>query len=89
MPATPETDWYERRHELDPGQVFRTQHGEIVKLDRGVPGDGTRWYVQSWLRSVSRDGRSWSDDHHWSCEDNTIEPGDLKERLPDNFGEAT
>lgn len=62
-------DWYERRHELAPDQVFRTQDGEKVMLDRRVPGDGTRWYVADW----------WGDS--WAYMDSTIEPGDLAERI--------
>lgn len=57
-------DWYERRRELEPDMIFRTAHG-VVKLDRGVPGDGTKWYVLDW----NGDG--------WSAYDDTIEPGDL------------
>ncbi|WP_343499210.1 hypothetical protein [Achromobacter denitrificans] len=57
-------DWYERRRELEPGMIFRTAHG-VVKLDRGVPGDGTKWYVLDW----NGDG--------WSAYDDTVEPGDL------------
>lgn len=62
-------DWYERRHELKPGQVFRTHDGHVVKLDRRVPGDGTRWYVADFS-----DG--------WSYFDGTTEPSDLKEMIP-------
>lgn len=65
-------DWYERRHELEPGQIFTTFDGSVVKLDRRVPGDGTKWYVADWMG-------------HWSYEDSTIEPGDLVTRLPDNW----
>lgn len=57
-------DWYERRRELEPGMIFRTAHG-VVKLERGVPGDGTKWYVLDW----NGDG--------WSAYDDTVEPGDL------------
>ncbi|WP_429941835.1 hypothetical protein [Achromobacter xylosoxidans] len=57
-------DWYERRRELEPGMIFRTTSG-VVKLDRGVPGDGTKWYVLDW----NGDG--------WSAYDDTVEPGDL------------
>lgn len=64
-------DWYERRDELQPGQVFQSFDG-IVKLDRTVPGDGTKWYVATW-------------NNGWSYEDGTIEPGDLAERLADNY----
>ena len=62
-------DWYERRDELKPDQVFCTHDGNIVKLDRRVPGDGTKWYVLDWYNG------------HWSCCDSTIEPGDLADRI--------
>lgn len=56
--------WYENRHELEEGMVFRTRDGSIVRLDHSVPGDGTKWYVNDWTGV-------------WSYYDNTIEPGDL------------
>jgi len=59
-----EIDWYERRYELEEGMIFRNVHGELVKLDRSVPGDGTKWYVADW----------WNG---WSYMDSTIEPGEL------------
>jgi hypothetical protein len=44
----------------------------MVKLDRRVPCDGTKWYVATWYGN------------HWSYEDATIEPGDLiGEALPE------
>lgn len=64
-------DWYDRRNELKPGMVFRDYAGDLVKLDRRVPGDGTKWYVADWT------GRSWS-----YC-DGTNEPGDLVEVVAD------
>lgn len=66
-------DWYERRDELWPGMVFRLHDGDVIRLDRRVPGDGTRWYVDDW------GGENWSG---W---DSTAEPGDLCERLPDDY----
>lgn len=57
-------DWYERRAELEPEMVFRSFDGSLVKLDRQVPGDGTKWYVADWHNG-------------WSYCDSTIEPGDL------------
>lgn len=67
------TDWYARRDELCPEQIFTTQDGLIVKLDRTVPGDGTKWYVASyWVGS-------------WCYDDGTIEPGDLSERFDDEI----
>lgn len=69
--------WYDRRNELTPEQVFRCRDGSVVKLDRSVPGDGTKWYVADWHRTS------------WACYDSTIEPDDLVVRLPDNYaGEA-
>jgi hypothetical protein len=64
-------DWYERRDELQPEMVFRDYHGDLVKLDRRVPGDGSQWYV------AVRWGNSWSYD------DSIIEPGDLVEKISD------
>lgn len=57
-------DWYERRDELECDMVFRHIHGGVVRLDRSVPGDGTKWYVADW-----NDG--------WAYYDSTIEPGEL------------
>lgn len=59
-------DWYERRDELRPGMVFRDYEGNLVKLDRDVPGDATKWYVATW----------WNGS--WAWMDSTIEPGDLR-----------
>lgn len=65
------TDWYERRHELEAGMVFEHAHGGLVKLDRTVPGDGTKWYVADWSNG-------------WAYYDSTIEPGELMgEPLPE------
>lgn len=58
--------------ELWPNEVYRRYDGSVVKLDRRVPGDGTQWYVADW----------WNG---WSYQDATIEPGDLVERLSDDF----
>ena len=44
---------------------FLTKGGEVVQLDRTVPGDGTKWYVANlYIRG-------------WAFEDDTIEPEDL------------
>lgn len=64
------TDWYARRDELEPGQVFRLHSGDLVRLDRRVPGDGTDWYAET----GSGDGR-------WFADDYRLHPGDLAERL--------
>lgn len=66
------TDWYTRRDELMPEQVFSTWNGDVVKLDRCVPGDGTKWYTADW----------WNG---WAYMDSTVEPSDLKERLADDY----
>jgi hypothetical protein len=70
------TDWYARRDELAPEQVFVSHDGSMVKLDRTVPGDGTKWYVADWAG------------HSWSHEDSTIEPGELKDRIADPAGKV-
>jgi hypothetical protein len=62
-------DWYERRDELREGDEFLTHAGERVELLRGVPGDGTKWYVATW----------WNGSYAYM--DDTIEPGELKERF--------
>lgn len=65
------TDWYTRRNELEPGQVFKCLGG-VVMLDSRVAGDGTKWNVLEW-----HDG--------WCCYGTEIEPGDLEgEPVPDN-----
>lgn len=76
-------DWYEHRDELDPEQVFRMQDGSIVKLDRRVPGDGTDWYVADWI--AGRPDVPGYERGHFSFEDSRIHPGELTERLPDDF----
>lgn len=58
-------DYYENRHLLKEDQVFKDRQGDMVKLDRRVPGDGTQWYVADWL------------DGSWAYMDNTVEPSDL------------
>lgn len=63
-------DWYARRDDLRVDQVFRIYDGSLIKLDRTVPGDATRWYVANW----------WNG---WAYYDATIEPGDLIELVPD------
>jgi hypothetical protein len=73
MNVTAKTDWYERRDELEQGQVFRLECGAVVKLDVRVPGDGTDWNTAIWCGD------------HFSYEDFSIHPGDLSERLPDDF----
>lgn len=65
-PARVQEDyWYHHRHELEAGMVFVTAGG-VVRLDRSVPGDGTKWYVSDFDEGLG-----------WSCYDSTIEPGDL------------
>lgn len=65
-----------RRADLRVDQVFRTWDGQVVRLDRSVPGDATKWYVADW----------WNG---WAYQDSTVEPGDLVERLADDYsGEA-
>ena len=68
MTAADKIDWYERRDELRVGDVFRDYEGHLVRLDRRVAGDGTKWVVDDWC-----DG--------WCGYDRTIEPGDLIEKV--------
>jgi len=68
-PPMTSSDWYERRDELMPEQVFVMHDGTKVKLDRTVPGDATRWYAATWSDYTKG----------WSYEDFTVEPGDLSE----------
>lgn len=65
-------DWYERRSELEPGMVFLAYDGSVVRLDRSVPGDGTKWYAEDWHRG-------------WASYDSTYEPGDLVVKLPKDY----
>jgi hypothetical protein len=65
-----QVDWYERRDELEPDQVFTTHDGGKVKLDRRVPGDGTDWYAATW----------WGGS--WAYMDSRLHPSELCERLP-------
>lgn len=78
-------DWYERRDELEAEMIFDSCWG-FVKLDRSVPGDGTKWYVASWLKGYTQGKTVVAD--HWSYEDSTIEPGDLTTRMPDDWAGA-
>lgn len=77
----PAIDWYERRDELEEGQVFRDRQGNLVKLDRRVPGDGTKWYAADWYPPCP--GHKGYERGHWSYEDSTLEPGDLVEQVAD------
>ena len=71
-PATKlQKDWYSHRSELKSGLVFKDVFGFFVKLDRRVPGDGTRWYVEDWHNGG------------WTREDNEVEPSDLTTFYPE------
>ena len=69
-------DWYERRDELEEGMAFRTQSGNIVRLNRRMPADGSDWYADSWAPS-----RIPQEHGVWLAYDERIHPGDLVERL--------
>lgn len=68
---TDRIDWYDRRNELNIGDVFTMYDGDLVRLYERVPGDGTKWHVEDWSNG------SWG---YWAS---TIEPGDLVDRAPD------
>lgn len=69
-------DWYEHRDELRIGMVFKDFNGDLVKLDRPVPGDGSKWYVADWCYGS------------WGYYDSTIEPGDLVEQVQGPSGNS-
>lgn len=48
-------------------QVYTTINNEDVKLDRPVPGDGTRWYAYTKCPYTGR----------WSSDFIQVEPSDL------------
>lgn len=70
--------WYENRHLLEPEMVFYTYDGGLVKLDHGKPGDGTRWVVATWHKGYPAGPSYAACAPHWSYEEDTIEPGDLR-----------
>ena len=57
--------WYENKNQLRPEMIFVTENNDVVKLDRSVPGDATKWYV------ADLDSKGWS---YW---DSTIEASEL------------
>ena len=66
-------DWYERKDELEPYQVFATNDGSVVRLDHRRPGDGTQWVVQDYYNGG------------WVYDESVIEPGDLNVRLSTGY----
>ncbi|MFC4236446.1 hypothetical protein ACFOY8_14670 [Thalassospira xianhensis] len=72
-------DWYERRDELEQGQIFRTVDGNVVILDHRAEGDGTKWTVGCWASRALC----------FVFEEDTVEPGDLEARLPADFTEQS
>lgn len=76
-------DWYERQNELEPDMVFNSCWG-VVRLDHRVPGDGSKWRVASWNAGYAdKAGKIVA--RGWCYDEGTIEPGDLTERLPDDY----
>jgi hypothetical protein len=63
--------WYDNRSKLQTGMVFSLDDGDIVRLDRKVPGDGTLWYADNYYGNT------------WLSYDYEVEPGDLDKRRPD------
>ena len=83
MNAVSQIDWYERRHELEEGQVFQSCYG-LVKLDHRKPGDGTQWVVATWNPGYPPGETYPGAAPYWCYDESTIEPGDLEgEPLPD------
>jgi hypothetical protein len=79
-----ERDWYADRDKLEPEMVFRDYAGDLVKLDHRKPGDGTQWVVATWHKGFPAGPGYPECKPHWSYEESTIEPGDLRgDPLPD------
>lgn len=78
-------DWYERRRELKPGMVFATRHGAIVRLDQRTPGDGTNWDCDVWMAGRPDMPGTFYERGRWTAEGAEYHPGDLTERLPDDY----
>lgn len=57
--------WYKNRSKLRPELIFITDGNEVVKLDRSVPGDATKWYVADLYKQG------------WSYNDSTVEASEL------------
>lgn len=57
--------WYDNKSQLRPDLIFITDTNEVVKLERSVPGDATKWYVAD----LSKSG--------WSYNDSTVEASEL------------
>jgi hypothetical protein len=70
-------DWYEARGRLREGMIFTLADGDVICLDRRVPGDGTKWYNYEVESSFDK-GVVLS---YWG---GTVEPSDLVELLADN-----
>jgi hypothetical protein len=77
-------DWYERRNELQEGMVFSSHYG-IVKLDHRKPGDGTDWVVADWCAGRPDMPGTIYERGSWAYYEDSIHPGDLIERLPDDY----
>lgn len=58
-----------KMEELWPEQIYITIHGEMVKLDHRVPGDGTDWVVATFYNGT------------WLYDETRIHPSDLLERV--------
>lgn len=58
--------YYDDWADLKPGMVVEDIEGDILKLDRRVPGDGTDWYCAIWMND------------HFSYEDLRVHPADIK-----------
>lgn len=77
--------WYNNRHALECEQIYRLTDGGVVKLDHGKPGDGTRWVVATWSEGYPAGPSYPACPPGWGYYEDTIEPCDIAERLPDNW----
>jgi len=57
--------WYDNKSQLKSDLIFITDGNEVVKLDRSVPGDATKWYIADLYKSG------------WCYNDSTVEATEL------------
>jgi hypothetical protein len=61
--------FYDKKHLLQPDEIYEDIYGDVVMLVKRVPGDGSAWYVADW------DGKSWG------YYDTVVEPSDLAKKI--------
>ena len=71
------SDWYENRHLLKSGQIFKTDSGAHVRLKHRTPGDGTDWQVETWYPGNSDADQEIYKNGTWIDDDERLHPSDL------------